>query len=110
MQDDKEEITRKELYELLKANGEILKRLEIELKYHKQSVESAFPLDDRGNPDYYGHKQVHVKFSDDEKALREYKRAVTLRLIQGGVGVILTLIGFGFAPYLRSFLNSLPGA
>lgn len=107
MSDDKEEITRKELYELLKANGEILKRLEIELKYHKQSVESAFPLDDRGAPDYYGHKQVHVKISEDEKALREYKRAVTLRLIQGGVGVLLTLLGFGFMPYIKTILANI---
>lgn len=75
-----------------------------EMALQREMFESAFPLNDRGKPDYSAHYQQHVKMTREENDMSEYKKAITLRLLQGAVGLILTFIGFGLLPALRDFV------
>lgn len=71
---------------------------------HKDRFEGAFPLDERGNPDYAKHKAQHQDISREKEEMIEYKKAVTLRLLQGGVGMIIMLISMALAPNIRELL------
>lgn len=92
------EITHADLYALLE-------RIEREWKLHKQAIEGAFLLDDRGLPDYAGHNREHSEQLQGKRTMDEYKKAVTLRLLQGGVGLLLTLVGLGLGPFVREVLG-----
>lgn len=99
------EITHRELYSQLETNGQLLQRIHQEMLHHKQMVEGAFPVDDRGLPDYGGHKRHHMDIIESNRAMGEYKRAVTLRLLQGGIGLVLTVLSFGLGPYVMKLIG-----
>lgn len=99
------EITHETLKAALDTNGEILRRIETRLDHHIEKVEGAFPLDDRGLPDYGRHKAHHQAITESDKAMGEYKRAITMRLLQGAVGLLVTILGFGLGPYLSKVLG-----
>lgn len=82
----------------------MIQRLLDEMARQRELFESAFPLNDRGKPDYAAHYQQHFRMTREENDMSEYKKAATLRLLQGAVGLILTLIGFGLLPALRDFI------
>lgn len=103
------EITHETLKAALDANGEVLRRLESKLDHHVEKVEGAFPLDERGLPDYGAHKAHHLAIAVSDKAMGEYKRAITLRLLQGAVGLLITILGFGLGPYFSKILGGLYG-
>lgn len=94
------EITHKELMNRAEANGELLQRIHQDFIHHKHMIEGAFPLDDRGQPDYGNHKRHHLDIIESDKAMGEYKKAVTLRLLQGGIGLILTVFSLGVGQYI----------
>lgn len=100
-----ETITHETLLKQLEHNGVLLTTIHQELKTHKQLIEGAFELDERGLPDYSRHKQHHQKQTQSDKDMTEYKKAITLRLLQGAVGLVLTLLGFGLGPYLTKTLG-----
>ena len=102
-------ITHETLHAQLSENGALLQRIHQELAHHKQLIEGAFPLDDRGLPDYGTHKAHHKAIADSDKAMGEYKRAITARLLQGAVGLIITILGFGLGPYFSKILGGLYG-
>lgn len=85
----------------------MIQRLLEEMAQQRELFESAFPLNDRGKPDYAVHYQQHVKLTREENNMTEFKKAATLRLLQGVVGLILTLIGFGLLPALRDFVSKI---
>ena len=103
------EITHETLKGALDANGEVLRRIETRLEHHIEKVEGAFLLDERGLPDYGTHKAHHVAIAESDKAMGEYKRAITLRLLQGAVGLLITILGFGLGPYFSKILGGLYG-
>lgn len=100
------EITHETLKAALDAVGEVVRRIETRLDHHIEKVEGAFPLDDRKLPDYAAHKAHHTAIAESEKAMGEYKRAITLRLLQGAVGLLITILGFGLGPYLSKLLGN----
>lgn len=104
-----EQITHETLQAQLTSNGEILRRIETRLDHHVEKVEGAFPLDERGLPDYGVHKSHHVAIAESDKAMGEYKRAITTRLLQGVVGLLITILGFGLGPYFSKILGGLYG-
>lgn len=104
-----EQITHETLQAQLASNGEILRRLETKLDHHVEKVEGAFPLDERGLPDYGVHKAHHQAITESDKAMGEYKRAITTRLLQGAVGLLITILGFGLGPYFSKILGGLYG-
>lgn len=71
-----------------------------------QSIEQAFPLNEFGLPNYAGHNQEHKDSAEESKNTKEYKKAVTLKLLQGAAGLLITLIGFGIGPYISSKLGN----
>ena len=100
-----EQITHETLQAQLTSNGEILRRIETRLDHHVEKVEGAFPLDERGLPDYGVHKAHHQVIAESDRAMGEYKRAITMRLLQGAVGLLVTILGFGLGPYLTKLLG-----
>lgn len=102
-------VTHETLAQQLSVNGALLQRIHQELLHHKQMIEGAFPLDDRGLPDYGKHKAHHLSIAESDKAMGEYKRAITARLLQGAVGLIITILGFGLGPYFTKILGGLYG-
>lgn len=101
-----DQITHETLDRKLEANGELLQRLLLEWSHHKEKVEAAFPSDQFGRPDYGAHKAHHQAIEESNKAMGEYKRAITLRLLQGAVGLLITILGFGLGPYLSKLLGN----
>lgn len=99
------EITHETLKAALDANGEVLRRLESKLDHHIEKVEGAFPVDELGRPDYSQHKVDHTDIRESKKAMGEYKRAITMRLLQGAVGLVITILGFGLGPYFSKILG-----
>ena len=102
-------ITHETLQAQLLSNGEILRRIETRLDHHVEKVEGAFTLDERGLPDYGAHKAHHLAIAVSDKAMGEYKRAITTRLLQGAVGLLITILGFGMGPYFSKILGGLYG-
>lgn len=98
-------ITHETLQAQLTSNGEILRRIETRLDHHVEKVEGAFPLDERGLPDYGAHKSHHIAIAESDKAMGEYKKAITMRLLQGAVGLLITILGFGLGPYFSKILG-----
>lgn len=94
------DISHQEIILKLEAQSQLLQRIHNELTLHKQLIENAFVLDDRGQPDYGNHKRHHIEIDQTEKRMNEYKKAVTLRLLQGGVGIFLTILGLGIGQYV----------
>lgn len=103
------EVTHEEIWKQLRENGALLQHLLLEWGHHKEKVEGAFPLDDRGLPDYGGHKAQHLAIAASDKAMGEYKRAVTTRLLQGAIGLLLTLLTFGIGPAIRDVIGPILG-
>lgn len=103
------EVTHEMINRKLVENGEILQKLLLEWSHHKEKVEGAFPLDDRGLPDYGTHKSHHVAIAESDKAMGEYRKAITMRLLQGAVGLLITILGFGLGPYFSKILGGLYG-
>lgn len=103
------EVTHEEIWQQLRENGALLQRLLLEWEHHQEKVEGAFPLDDRGLPDYGGHKAQHLAIAANDKAMGEYKRAVTTRLLQGAIGLLLTLLTLGIGPAIREVLGPILG-
>ena len=103
------DITHATLDAKLEANGAMLNRLLQELTHHKQLIEGAFPLDERGLPDYGAHKSHHIAIAESDKAMGEYKKAITMRLLQGAVGLLITILGLGLGPYFSKILGGLYG-
>lgn len=99
------EITHATLDAKLEANGAMLNRLLQEMSHHKQLIEGAFPLDDRGLPDYGRHKAQHLAITKSDESMGEYKRAITMRLLQGAVGLLITILGFGLGPYFSKIFG-----
>lgn len=103
------QVTHETLKAALDTNGEILRRIETRLDHHIEKVEGAFPLDERKLPDYAAHKAHHVAIAESDKAMGEYKKAITMRLLQGAVGLLITILGFGLGPYFSKILGGLYG-
>lgn len=101
------EITHLELMAKIDANSQLLQRIHQELMHHKHLLEGAFPFDERGQPDYGRHKQHHMAIIESDKAMGEYKRAVTMRLLQGGIGILLAVFGLGVGPYITKLIGDL---
>lgn len=99
------EITHETLNAKLDANGLILQELRAEVLRRIEMIEDTFPLDDRGRPDYHLVKEHHTDVRESKKAMNEYKRAITLRLLQGAVGLLITILGFGLGPYFSKILG-----
>lgn len=100
------EITHETLKAALDANGEVLRRIETRLDHHIEKIEGAFPLDERKLPDYAAHKAHHQAIEESNKAMGEYKRAITMRLLQGAVGLLITILGLGLGPYFSKILGA----
>lgn len=99
------EITHATLKAALDSVAEVVRRIETRLEHHIEKVEGAFPLDERGLPDYGQHKVDHTDIKESRQAMGEYKRAITLRLLQGAVGLLITILGFGLGPYFTKLLG-----
>lgn len=99
------EITHQTLHDLIKESISATRELAAEFRSHKQLVEGAFPVDERGLPDYGQHKTHHQAIAESDRAMGEYKRAITMRLLQGAVGLLVTILGFGLGPYLSKILG-----
>lgn len=107
MTTEREIITIEALQRQLTENGYKIQQVLTELQMHKEKLEGAFPLDERGNPDYAKHKAQHQDISREKEEMIEYKKAVTLRLLQGGVGLIIMLISMALAPNIRELLSKI---
>jgi hypothetical protein len=99
------QVTHETLNSKLDHNGALLQRIHQELAHHKQLIEGAFPADERGLPDYGRHKAQHLAITKSDESMGEYKRAITMRLLQGAVGLIITILGFGLGPYFSKILG-----
>lgn len=104
-----EQITHETLKSAVDAVGDVVRRIETRLDHHIEKVEGGFPLDERGLPDYGRHKAHHQAIAESDKAMGEYKRAITMRLLQGAVGLLITILGFGLGPYFSKILGGLYG-
>ena len=61
-----------------------------------EQIESAFPLDDLGKPDFHAHRKSHRK-SDRESATRqEIMDATTKQIIGWVVGIVLMAVSAFF--------------
>lgn len=103
------EITHQTLHDLIKESISATRELTAEFRSHKQLVEGAFPVDERGLPDYGQHKTHHQAIAESDRAMGEYKRAITMRLLQGAVGLLITILGFGLGPYFSKILGGVYG-
>ena len=59
-----------------------------------------------GGKDYEGHRLFHRARTDEAKAMEGFKLDATKKILLGVVGIVMTLIGFGIGPYLRSLLGA----
>ena len=73
-----------------------------------ERIKTAFVLNDRGVEDYDGHRKEHVANVQEEKAMSELKIGATKKIVMGLIGLVITLIGFGIGPYVRSLLGVAP--
>ena len=80
-----------------------------ELKSINHKLESAFPRDDDGEPDYASHKIFHKKQVEDEKQYKE-SRAKVIRDIASWITIgILTMVGSSlFHTYFLSVIKKIP--
>ena len=100
-------ITNEVIHRQLIDNGYKLQQIIADLKDHKDKIEGAFPLDDRGHPNYSLHKTQHQELTREQEDMIEYKKAITLRLLQGGIGLIITIISIAIFPNLRELLSKI---
>ena len=74
-------------------------------------LKTAFIHNDLGREDYDGHRKDHYQRSkaaeDEAQTMRELKAGATKKILLGLLGAAMTLISFGFLPYLRSLLGGL---
>lgn len=68
-------------------------------------LKTAFPSNDIGGKDYDGHRLYHRARAEEAKAVEGFKLDATRKIILGAIGIVMTLIGFGIGPYLRSLLG-----
>lgn len=58
-----------------------------------QKVESAFPIDERGNPDYSAHRSTHKDQTSRDKELKEARLAIIKNILTWAFIGALTVIG-----------------
>lgn len=75
-----------------------LGRVETELV----NIKSAFIRNDLGEPDYESHRKDIVEKARNVVAMDSYKQEATRKIVGWLVAAILTLMGYGLIPYLRS--------
>ena len=73
-----------------------------------ERIKTAFVPNDRGVEDYDGHRKEHAANAEEEKAMSELKIGATKKIVMGLIGLVITLIGFGIGPYVRSLLGVAP--
>lgn len=73
----------------------------------RNDFDRAFPRNDLDQPDIDGHRNDHLKSRADARTMDSYKVEATKRLLSGGVGFGLMLLGLGFLSYLRDKLGIL---
>lgn len=83
---------------------EELKTLRKEL-VSREDFHAAFPLNTLGRPDVDGHRTDHEQRMTSAKNLENYKTKVVEKLLLYGVTGILTVFGFGFGPYVQSWID-----
>lgn len=78
-----------------------------ELKALNQKLESAFPKDDDGEPDYASHRLFHKKQSQDEAEYKASKAKVIRDISSWLIIGILTIIGSALVQtYIIPALNT----
>lgn len=104
MQENRQENKKEKDFQELDILIEIKERMhkiEDKLDSHIHAVHSAFPRNDLQEPDFDGHRNFHTEKKEESKAMTKYKQGITGKVLQGGVGFILMLIGTGFIAWIR---------
>lgn len=56
------------------------------------AVEAAFPKNEDGKPDFYGHKEEHKATAAKKKTLTDYQNRFTEKLVIGVAGAVMSLM------------------
>ena len=75
-----------------------LSRVETELV----KIKTAFTRNDLGEPDYENHRKEIVETARKTVVMDSYKQEATRKIVGWLVAAILTLMGYGLIPYMRS--------
>lgn len=72
------------------------------------AVEAAFPKDDDGRPDYYGHREWHKESVAKKKTLSEYQNKFTEKLVIGVASAtvgLMTIVGTGLGDLIVQIIR-----
>jgi hypothetical protein len=77
------------------------------LTNHIRDVNTAFPVDDIGRPDYNGHRLSHKASNEVTKTIEGYKVELTKRALMWAAGGLAFLFFSGAGNALRQWLATL---
>lgn len=88
---------------------ELYQELAREVRALSQKLESAFPKDDEGEPDYAAHRIFHKKQAIEEDEYRASKSKVVTQIISWLLIGIFTIIASSlFNTYIPTILRNIP--
>ena len=70
-----------------------------------EQFKAAFPKNELGNADFYGHRGYHARKIAEGRAMGEYKQEVTKKIVLGAIGLVFTVLGFIAGPALLRWLQ-----
>ena len=92
-----------------RATAEQIKDIQDTLHRVLDNFTAAFPKDEDGRPDFYGHREFHKLEDDKRKKLTEYQNEFTKRLVisiaastAGVVGLTTTGLGEMLVQFIKS--------
>lgn len=68
------------------------------------NIESAFPKDELGNPDFAGHRRVHKDQISAQENFEASRRKIIGNITSWAAIGLLTVLGSALAPYLAKLL------
>lgn len=69
------------------------------------SINSSFPLNDIGQPDYDGHRKDHVHRIKAAETMEGYKVDATKKVLLWAVGAVLFLVSTGAIEHIKKVLG-----
>lgn len=73
-----------------------------------EAITTAFPKNDDGKPDYYGHRESHKEAAAKKKTLSEYQNKFTEKLVIGVASAtvgLMTIVGTGLGDLIVQIIR-----